>query len=171
MPDAVSHKICLALGSNVGDRLGSLRAAVEALRPYVKIIAASRIYETDPVYATDQPAFLNAAVTGTTALAPEGLLYTLKDIETDLGRQPTFRYGPRVIDIDILFYDDLVLRAQNLTIPHALMHERLFVLRPLADVAPDWVHPVLGETVATLLSCVLDKSGVFPTEDSLLPPA
>ncbi len=144
-------EICLALGANIGDRLASLRAAREALAPFVQITDISGVYETQPAYATDQPIFLNAVVRGMTALEPLALLYTLKDIVHEIGRRPTFRYGPRVIDIDILFYGALELHTPELSIPHLLMQERVFVLKPLADIAPDWVHPALHKTVLQML--------------------
>ncbi|MGE4351070.1 MAG: 2-amino-4-hydroxy-6-hydroxymethyldihydropteridine diphosphokinase [Bdellovibrionales bacterium] len=146
-----THDVCLALGSNLKDRLGVLRATCEALEPYVTLTNKSRIYETHPAYVTDQPLFLNAAVRGKTALDPMGLLYTVKDLEIELGRRPTFRYGPRVIDIDIIFYDKLALHTTELSVPHSLMAERIFVLKPLNDIAPEWVHPVLNKSVAQLL--------------------
>lgn len=155
------HEVCLAIGSNLGDRLAVLRATREALSPYVKITASSAIYETKAAYVSDQPDFLNAVLRGTTMLDPVGLLYTVKDIELELGRRPTFRYGPRVIDIDIIFYDDLVLHTTGLSIPHQLMAERVFVLKPLADVAAAWQHPALDKTVSELLA-------VLPDQDSAL---
>lgn len=145
-------EICLALGSNLGDRMAFLRAAKQALSPYVEVTKTSGVYETQPAYADDQPLFLNAALRGTTTLDPMALLYTAKDIELDLGRKPTYRYGPRVIDIDIIFYGDIQIRTPDLVIPHALMAERDFVLLPLAEIAPDWIHPGMKKNVSTLLA-------------------
>ncbi len=146
--------VALALGSNVGDRLEALRKAVKALAVYIDIHAASPVYETAPAYVTDQPPFLNAALIGSTKLEPLALLSMVKNIEKEVGRLPTFRYGPRVIDIDILFYGDLVYRTDALTIPHARLQEREFVLRPLSDIAPQWPHPQSGKTVAEMLASV-----------------
>lgn len=165
--DTKQHEVCLGLGSNLGDRLAILRATCQALAPYVTITAKSPIYETHPAYVTDQPLFLNAVVRGTTTLDPMGLLYTVKDLEIELGRKPTFRYGPRVIDIDIILMDQLAFHTTELSIPHSLMAERVFVLKPLADVAPDWVHPVLNKTVTQLLDALPPGDMATRLEDGL----
>jgi len=157
----VVNIIYLALGANLGDRLANLRAAIDALPPEVTVLAESPVYETPPWGVADQPAFLNMAVKAETHLAPPALLAHLKQLETALGRTPTFRYGPRVIDIDILFYDDLVFESEGLIIPHPRLHERAFVLLPLADIAPDVRHPVIGKAVRELLAQV-DTTGICP---------
>jgi 2-amino-4-hydroxy-6-hydroxymethyldihydropteridine diphosphokinase len=151
IPAAIT-KVVLALGSNIGDRAANLRRAVEALAPYVDIERRSPIYETAPAYVTDQALFLNAVVTGTTRLEPYVLLRAVKDLESELGREPTFHYGPRAIDIDIIFYGDVVLRTAELIIPHPRVGEREFVLRPLADIAPDFIHPETRATVSAMLA-------------------
>jgi 2-amino-4-hydroxy-6-hydroxymethyldihydropteridine diphosphokinase len=155
--------VYLALGSNMGDRQANLEAALQALPPLVQVLKRSPIYETAPWGITDQPDFLNMVVLSRTSLALQPLLADLKRIESDLGRLPTRRYGPRLIDIDILFYDHVVLQTAELSVPHASLHERAFVLVPLADLAPGFVHPVLGQTVRQLLAKV-DTSGVKPYE-------
>ena len=144
--------IILSLGTNLGDREANLRNAIPALAPTVRVTRESRVYETAPWGFEDQPSFLNMGVEGETDLPPLELLKFLKTLETELGRTPTFRYGPRLIDLDILFYDDLILQTPELTIPHPKLHERAFVLMPLVDLAPDFVHPVLQWTIADLLS-------------------
>ena len=155
----MKHIIYLALGTNLGDRRANLRAAIAVLPPAVTVLVESPIYETPPWGITDQPAFLNMALKGETLLAPLALLSLLKRRETQLGRTPSIRYGPRQIDMDILFYDGLILDTPELVVPHPRLQERAFALVPLADIAPDYYHPVLEKTVREMLaSC--DTSGV-----------
>jgi 2-amino-4-hydroxy-6-hydroxymethyldihydropteridine diphosphokinase len=151
--------VYLALGTNLGDRPANLQAAVAALPTAVTMLAESPVYETPPWGFADQPAFLNMVLKGETHLAPLALLAFLKKLETRLGRTPSLRYGPRKIDIDILFYDDLVLDTPELTIPHPNLHERSFVLVPLADLAAELVHPVFGKPIREYLA-VVDTTGV-----------
>jgi len=159
--------VYLALGTNLGDRIANLRAVISALPPFVQLLACSPVYETEPWGFADQPAFLNQAIAGETSLPPEDLLLQLKILETLLGRRSTFRYGPRQIDIDILFYDDLILETPALILPHPRLHERAFVLAPLADIAPDLLHPRLGKSVRELLA-EADRTGVELFQSGIL---
>ena len=151
--------VYLALGTNLGDRIANLQAAIAALPVWMHLLASSPVYETEPWGYTDQPAFLNQVVAGETRLSPEDLLSPLKNLEATLGRKPTFRYGPRAIDIDILMYADRILDTPTLVLPHPRLHERAFVLVPLADIAPDLMHPRLRKSVVELLAEV-DRKGV-----------
>ena len=151
--------VYLGLGSNLGNRRASLAAAAAGLPPAAKVLRASRVYETAPWGYLDQPAFLNQVLEAETGLAPLDLLAALKRLEASLGRQATFRYGPRLIDLDILLYDRLVLDLPGLAIPHPHMAERAFTLAPLAELAPDLLHPVLGVSMAQLRDRI-DLSGV-----------
>jgi 2-amino-4-hydroxy-6-hydroxymethyldihydropteridine diphosphokinase len=154
-----SHKVYLALGTNLGDRPGNLRQALQKLRACANVEQVSRCYETKPVGYEDQPDFLNLTCCITTELAPLQLLRSLRDIEQQMGRQASFRNAPRPIDIDILLFDDLVVDFPELTIPHPRMSERAFVLAPLADIAPEIVHPILKLTVREMLGRV-DRHGI-----------
>ncbi|HEU5199150.1 MAG TPA: 2-amino-4-hydroxy-6-hydroxymethyldihydropteridine diphosphokinase [Ktedonobacterales bacterium] len=149
--------VFLGLGSNVGDRLAHLRAALEALEPAYHIERLSSVYETAPQLVTDQPAFYNLVCAGRTSLPPHDLLRLLKTLEARLGRQSRYRYGPREIDLDILLYSDLVLETADLTIPHPRLAERAFVLVPLAEIVPDLLHPVLKRPIRELAALVSDQ--------------
>lgn len=144
--------VILALGANLGDRLASLQEARRHLESVLSDMTAAPVYETAPLYVTDQPHFLNSAVMGRTALTPPALLEIIKDIERMMGREPGLRYGPRVIDIDIIYHDDFIMEEAGLTIPHPLRLERRFVLQPLAGIAPHLIDPVTGQTIAAHLA-------------------
>jgi 2-amino-4-hydroxy-6-hydroxymethyldihydropteridine diphosphokinase len=150
----------LSLGSNLGNRLAHLQAALDHLRAQLTIVAVSSVYETAPVGVVDQPAFLNAAAEIETCLSPLSLLALTKEIEQQVGRRETFRWGPRAIDIDILLYNDLAVETPELSIPHAEMLHRAFVLIPLAEIAPGTWHPVSGQTIQELSTSAPGKDGV-----------
>ncbi len=149
----------LSLGSNLGDRLAFLRQAMNLLRERgVRITASSDVFETDPWGVTDQPPFLNACVLVESTDEPGDLLEKIKSIENDMGRIDRFRWGPREIDIDIIFMDDLLVNEADLMIPHIEMHRRAFVLVPLVQIAPDWVHPLLGKSVKELAALLENET-------------
>lgn len=149
-----AHLVYLALGTNIGQRPANLRKALASLSPQVQVCRVSAVYETAPWGYTDQPTFLNQVIEAKTDLSPTELLSRLKEIEFHLGRQPTFRNGPRLIDLDVLLYDDLVVQDDNLKIPHPGVVSRAFVLVPLADLAPELRHPTAGQTIQELLAQV-----------------
>jgi 2-amino-4-hydroxy-6-hydroxymethyldihydropteridine diphosphokinase len=154
----MEHIVYLALGSNMGVRSANLKNAINNLTPQMNLKAKSNVYETAPWGFTDQPAFLNQVVKVETYLEPEALLLHLKRLESVMGRVPNFQNGPRLIDIDILFFDDLVLDSPIVQIPHPRLHERAFVLIPLHEISPDLVHPVLQKSVGELLlTCDISK--------------
>jgi 2-amino-4-hydroxy-6-hydroxymethyldihydropteridine diphosphokinase len=158
------HTVYLALGTNVGDRAGNLHRALDALVESFDIAAVSPVYETEPAYQLDQPRFYNQYCRATTKLSSQDALAHLKATEVALGRVPGPRNGPRSIDIDLLFYDDLALATPGLTVPHPLLHERAFVLVPLNDVGADVRHPTLELTVRQLLNQLpeAEKKKVWP---------
>jgi dihydroneopterin aldolase / 2-amino-4-hydroxy-6-hydroxymethyldihydropteridine diphosphokinase len=146
------HMAYIGIGSNVGDREEYIEQAIFLLTktPGVKVIKKSTNYETDAEGPGDQPSYLNAAVQISTVLDPYKLLESLHETENALGREREVEWGPRTIDLDILMYDDLILSDDKLQVPHPLMHERLFVLKPLSEIAPNVMHPALERSIISL---------------------
>ncbi len=152
--------VFLGLGSNMGDRKANLAKAVAILSQKMSLLRQSSLYKTAAWGYTEQADFLNQVLKVESDLKPLPLLNFLKKSEVEIGRVENFRYGPRLIDIDILFYDDLIRNTKKLQIPHPRIAERAFVLVPLNEIAPDFMHPVLGKTIAEMLAEVPDKEGV-----------
>lgn len=152
--------IYLSLGSNLGDRHANLETALAILSDTITLHAVSQIYETKPWGYLQQPYFLNCACAATTTLSPPNLLRLTRDVEERMGRKPNFRYGPRLIDLDILLYDDLIWRSDSLEIPHPGLSGRAFVIIPLAEVAKNLIHPILKESAIDLAARVGGKETV-----------
>ncbi len=167
-------RVYLGLGANLGDREAATRRALLALEGLVVLDGTSSLYETEPWGYKDQPSFLNSVCTGTTELGARALLNGVKAIEKELGREATFRNGPRRIDIDILFYGDQIVDEEGLLIPHPGMLDRTFVLVPLLELAPDLVHPLSGKKTRELLRELVgdpEPSGELPKGIALWKPA
>ena len=144
----------LSLGSNVGEREAQLRGVVKRLAALGRVAVVSSFYETEPVEFTDQPWFLNCVVALETGVTPQQLMTALLAIEKQMGRERLQKKGPRSIDIDILLFDDVIADTKEVTIPHPAMHERRFVLQPLAEIAPEMVHPLLKRNIRELLNAL-----------------
>lgn len=145
-------EVLIGLGSNLGDREGNVRKGIEFVKAKMKLLKVSSMYETEPMYLEDQNWFINCVAKLETDLAPQELLGCLKGIERKIGRRKVVRYGPRIIDLDILFYGKQVIRENDLEIPHPRIRERLFVLVPLVEIEPDFVHPIYRKSASRLLA-------------------
>lgn len=148
--------VVVALGANTGARERTIARAIAAMteRGLLAVEAQAPLYESPPMYVTDQPAFLNTVVVGRTDLSPKELIDKLKSLEEELGRKPTFQNGPRAIDLDIVLFGEQVVSIPDLRIPHPRLAERRFVLQPLCDVCPDLIHPVTGRSMRNLLEAL-----------------
>ena len=164
------HLAYIGFGSNISDRLAHIQNAIHILSKTegITLQKISSLYKTDPVGYEEQAQFLNGVAAIQTSLSAHTLLHTLKDIETAIGRKHRIRWGPREIDLDILIYGDLCVQTEKLVVPHPEMHLRGFVLVPLAEIAPDLVHPVFQETILTLLNRLEDSKSVLKKEDCVL---
>jgi len=145
-------RVLLSIGSNVSPREQFLKQAITEISGLGEINAVASLYESEPYGETSQPTFLNTALVLTTEVLPHSLLAKLKTIEKKVGRQERYRWGPREIDIDIIFYDDLLITSRTLTIPHVDYHNRIFVLMPLAELVPDFIAVNSGETLVEMLA-------------------
>ena len=151
------HQIFLALGSNIGNRKQYIEEAILLLLEKINDVIIAPLYETKPLYFEDQNNFLNTVLSGFTDLEPQELLQFTKTVQEKVGRVERFRNGPREIDIDILFYDNVVYKDEVLEIPHPRIQERDFVLQPFSDIDPDFSHPVLKKTIRELLDTLPEE--------------
>ncbi|MGB2691444.1 MAG: 2-amino-4-hydroxy-6-hydroxymethyldihydropteridine diphosphokinase [Thermodesulfobacteriota bacterium] len=159
------NNVFISIGSNLGDKIGNCRVAVEELAKFSKVNKLSSLYETEPVGKEDQPNFINTAVEIETNLSAQELLIYLKSIEEKMGRVRTEKWGPRTIDLDIIFYGELVIKNDDLAIPHPRAHLRRFVLEPICEIAPNYIHPVLNKTVGVLIKECEDNKQVIKLDE------
>lgn len=162
--------VILALGTNLGDCAANLRRAIDELGRYGEVVAVSGVYGSDAWGFESGNRFMNIVLTYRTGLSPEALLDCTQEIERRMGRTTKSTdggYKDRIIDIDLIDYDGMTLSTERLTLPHPLMQERNFVLYPLCDVAPEWVHPLFGQTAAEMKSLCRDENRVSPLDIAL----
>ena len=144
--------VFIGIGSNIGNKEENIRSSIKLMKKKCRILKTSSLYETEPVGYKEQDWFLNCAIEAETKIEPLELLEFLKSIEKNIGRVKEIKNGPRIIDMDILFYDDKIINESELIIPHPRLHERLFVLEPLKEIAPELVHPVFGKSIGEIYS-------------------
>ncbi|MCH7949270.1 MAG: 2-amino-4-hydroxy-6-hydroxymethyldihydropteridine diphosphokinase [Candidatus Dadabacteria bacterium] len=158
------QRVFIGIGSNLGDTIGNCKIALEEIGNFAEIVRISSLYETEPVGNEDQPNFINCAVEINTDLSPHELLSHLNSVEDKLGRVRGEKWGPRVIDLDIIFYDGLVMKDDDLIIPHPRAHLRRFVLEPICEIARDFIHPELKISILELLEKLGDSKVVIKLE-------
>ncbi|HWQ46383.1 MAG TPA: 2-amino-4-hydroxy-6-hydroxymethyldihydropteridine diphosphokinase [Longilinea sp.] len=156
----MTTSVYLGLGTNLGDRNANLKAAIQSITAGSQLLSCSPVYQTKPWGYSDQPDFYNQVIKVQTSLTPLDLLENVKSIELAIGRQPSFRYGPRLIDIDILLFGTVILDTPSLSIPHPRLIERAFMLIPLLELDPELVHPVTGVPFAQYLAKI-DRTGTI----------
>ncbi len=155
------QRVFIAVGSNLGEKIDSCKEAINQIAGLCEIVKISSLYETEPVGNENQPNFINCVAEINTDLSPHELLKRLNLIEEKLGRVRDEKWGPRTIDLDIIFYNDLVMRDNNLIIPHPRAHLRRFVLEPLCEIAPEFIHPEFNLSVSELLTKIEDDKKVI----------
>ena len=167
----MKHIAYIGIGSNVGDKAGQCERGISEILKLDRhrLLARSSLYKTQPVGYTKQDWFINLVIKVETEMDAPALLSSLKEIETRLGRMKTLRWGPRAIDLDILFFNDHQIQTDELTVPHPLIQDRQFVLVPLAEIDPDFTHPVLKETIQQLLERLKEDQGVERVPDTRVP--
>ena len=159
-------RVFISFGSNLGDKVSNCKRAVHDLAAFADVIHISSLYETEPVGKEDQPDFINGVVELDTDLSPHELLAKINSIEDKLGRVRKEKWGPRIIDLDIIFFDDVILEDKDLKIPHPMAHLRRFVLEPLCEITPEFMHPVYKKSAKKLLDKIDDDKGVVRLNES-----
>jgi 2-amino-4-hydroxy-6-hydroxymethyldihydropteridine diphosphokinase len=152
----------IGIGSNVGDKVTNCRRAIDQITEHngIRLLAQSSLYKTEPIGYTLQDWFVNCVIEIQTGLTAFALFHVLEDIEQSMGRKRTFKWGPRIIDLDILFFNDDIINCEKLIIPHPELQKRAFVLVPLCEIAEDYIHPLLEKSTSQLLAQLGDKGGI-----------